>query len=109
MTDEKVVAIIAVVLRGETDTLGSCVTSLPPGIEVLQIVHHNEGIVILSRDELTQLRKSFSEAGWATRHKIRRALQAQSHTKAMEKNEKPSTTPREAKAKDDLDEDGGRP
>jgi len=95
MTEEKT-ATSAVVLRRETDALGRCVTNLPLGIEVLQISHHNEGIAILGHDELTQLRKGFGEAAWGTRRKVRRALQAQSHTKALEKSEEPSTTPSEA-------------
>ena len=95
MSDEKT-ATIAVVLRGDTDTVRCWVETHPLAIEVLQISHHNEGIAILGHDELTQLRKGFGEAAWGTRRKVRRALQAQSHTKALEKSEEPSTTPSEA-------------
>ena len=83
MTDEKVVATIAVVLRGDTDTVRCWVETHPLAIEVLQISHHNEGIAILGHDELVQLRNGFGEASWGARRKVRRALHAHSDAEAV--------------------------
>ena len=54
--DEKVVATIAFVIRGRQKRLHSWVATLPADLEIVETHHHDEGIVILSMEEVDGLR-----------------------------------------------------
>jgi len=48
--------VIALVVRGHSDSVQSWVKTLPLDVEITQVVHHDEGLVILSLTELEALR-----------------------------------------------------
>jgi hypothetical protein len=78
MIDEKVVATIAVVLRGDTDTIRGGVENLPRSIEIVQIVHNDGGVTILTNAEMAALQQGFYNATRGiTRKKLRRFYKAE--------------------------------
>ena len=73
MTDEKdeKIATVAFVARGRQERLHSWVKNRPLDIEIVETHHHDEGIVILSMDEVAGLRAGdYSAVHMCTRKRM---------------------------------------
>jgi hypothetical protein len=97
------IATMALIVRGNIGTIRGWVKELPPDLEIIHVSHHNEGLVILSNDELAQMRHGFTDqTTWGLRRKVGRALTAQ--IKNGTREELPSTTHNETEGTKDQEE-----